>query len=380
MGLFDKKYCDVCGEKIGLLGNRKLEDGNLCKDCAGKLSPWFSGRRHSALTDIKSQLAYREDNKAAVAGFHYTRKFGKNSPQLFVDENNCTFAVCSERELQNGNPDIISISSVTDCHFEEKEYRNEVKYKNNEGQMVSYNPPRYEYSYDYYMEIYVDHPYIDEIRFKLNDFTVKQNVTGSLMNLNHNGKTYIDMSDQIQDYLLNPAYRKTATPANAAPEAPTGNPIGNPSFDFALDPIVYCPTMNPTPDSLVKLYIRGKANYTITNEINFQSFQSSSKSDWNTFMHTPAKMAVAGLMPRQIPVDEILSGTILRDEIMKSFTLLDLPMGIRVDGLAIEVTVSDEDKAKLAGANAAPAVWKCPACDTMNKGKFCEGCGFPKPQ
>ena len=34
MGFFDKKYCDICGEKIGLLGNRKLEDGNLCKECA----------------------------------------------------------------------------------------------------------------------------------------------------------------------------------------------------------------------------------------------------------------------------------------------------------------------------------------------------------
>ena len=42
MGFFDKKYCDVCGEKIGLLGNRKLENGNLCKDCAAKLSPFFS--------------------------------------------------------------------------------------------------------------------------------------------------------------------------------------------------------------------------------------------------------------------------------------------------------------------------------------------------
>ena len=38
MGLFDKKYCDICGEKIGLLGNRKLENGNLCKNCAKKLS------------------------------------------------------------------------------------------------------------------------------------------------------------------------------------------------------------------------------------------------------------------------------------------------------------------------------------------------------
>ena len=37
MGLFDKKYCDICGDKIGLLGNRKLENGNLCKNCAKKL-------------------------------------------------------------------------------------------------------------------------------------------------------------------------------------------------------------------------------------------------------------------------------------------------------------------------------------------------------
>ena len=56
MGLFDKKYCDICGEKIGLLGNRKLEDGNLCKDCAKKLSPWFSERRNSTVDASKSSL------------------------------------------------------------------------------------------------------------------------------------------------------------------------------------------------------------------------------------------------------------------------------------------------------------------------------------
>ena len=59
MGLFDKKYCDICGEKIGLLGNRKLENGNLCKNCAKKLSPWFSDRRSSTVEEIKSQMAYR---------------------------------------------------------------------------------------------------------------------------------------------------------------------------------------------------------------------------------------------------------------------------------------------------------------------------------
>ena len=63
MGLFDKKFCDICGEKIGLLGNRKLEDGNMCKNCAKKLSPWFDERRHSTIEEIKKQLEYREKTK-----------------------------------------------------------------------------------------------------------------------------------------------------------------------------------------------------------------------------------------------------------------------------------------------------------------------------
>lgn len=63
MGLFDKKNCDICGDKIGLLGNRKLDNGNLCKNCADKLSPWFEERRHSTVEDIKRQLAYREEKK-----------------------------------------------------------------------------------------------------------------------------------------------------------------------------------------------------------------------------------------------------------------------------------------------------------------------------
>lgn len=41
MGLFAKKYGDIRGEKIGLPGNRKLEDGHLYKDCAPKPPPVF---------------------------------------------------------------------------------------------------------------------------------------------------------------------------------------------------------------------------------------------------------------------------------------------------------------------------------------------------
>lgn len=93
MGLFDKKYCDICGEKIGLLGNRKLDDGNLCKECAKKLSPWFEERRHSTVEDIKQQLEYREANKEKVQNFRITRRITTKKYTVFLDETQGNFTI-----------------------------------------------------------------------------------------------------------------------------------------------------------------------------------------------------------------------------------------------------------------------------------------------
>ncbi len=172
MGLFDKKYCDVCGEKIKLLGNRKLEDGNLCKNCASKLSPWFNERRHSSLDEIKEQLAYREDNKEAVKAFHVTRSFGRNM-KILLDEDNRKFMVTSARDLEEANPDVLDYSMVTGCDLNIDENRDEIFREDKEGNSVSYNPPRYEYYYYFDMIIRVNHPYFDEIRFRLNNSSVR---------------------------------------------------------------------------------------------------------------------------------------------------------------------------------------------------------------
>ena len=103
MGLFDKKVCDICGEKIGLLGNRKLDDGNLCKDCAKKLSPWFEERRHSTVEDIKKQLAYREQNKEAVRNFRVTRDLkADNNYHVFIDDNHQKFG-CRDQSGYSGS-------------------------------------------------------------------------------------------------------------------------------------------------------------------------------------------------------------------------------------------------------------------------------------
>ena len=171
MGLFDKKYCDICGEKIGLLGNRKLENGNLCKNCAQKLSPWFSDRRNSTVEEIKEQLAYREENKERVTVFHMTRTLGTDT-KVLLDEDAGTFMVTRARNLVEANPDVLDFADVTGCNLDIDESRSEIKREDKDGKKVSYNPPRYEYSYDFYITIFVNNPYFDEMRFKINSSSV----------------------------------------------------------------------------------------------------------------------------------------------------------------------------------------------------------------
>ena len=90
--MFEKKTCSICGGEIGLLGNRKLEDGNLCKECAGKLSPFFSDRRASTVEQIAEQLEYREANRQKVAELNVTRTLGCDM-KVMLDEDAKRFIV-----------------------------------------------------------------------------------------------------------------------------------------------------------------------------------------------------------------------------------------------------------------------------------------------
>ncbi len=168
MGLFDKKYCDVCGDKIGLLGNRKLEDGNLCKDCAKLLSPFFDDRRNSTVEEIKAQLSYREENKKLVQNFSPTKVIGGKN-LICIDEDNQTWLFSRTKNWRENNPDIISFSQVTGCNLDIKERRTEIYREGRDGKRESYTPRRYDYSYDFNMKIYINSPWFDDISFDIND-------------------------------------------------------------------------------------------------------------------------------------------------------------------------------------------------------------------
>ncbi|MBR5756216.1 MAG: DUF4428 domain-containing protein [Firmicutes bacterium] len=172
MGLFSKKNCSVCGGEIGLLGNRKLEDGNLCKNCAAKLSPWFTERRKSTVEDIKAQLEYREANKEAVKNFKTTRSIGDYTKVLF-DEDAKKFMVSRGRKLEDENPDVLDYSMITDVKLDIEEDKDEAQTQDKDGKSVSYNPPRYKYGYDFKIKIQLNHPYFDDIEFQLNSSRVE---------------------------------------------------------------------------------------------------------------------------------------------------------------------------------------------------------------
>ena len=164
--IFKKKVCDICGEEIGLLGNRKLEDGNLCKACAAKLSPWFSERRESTVEEIRQQLEYREENKELVAAFHTTKTFGVGT-KVLIDEEQKKFMVTSARNIGEANPDVMDISMVTGCRIDSQKNRTEITRKDEEGKSVSFNPKRYTYRFNVLVIINVTHPYFDEMKFTL---------------------------------------------------------------------------------------------------------------------------------------------------------------------------------------------------------------------
>ena len=222
--LFAKKSCDLCGGEIGLLGNRKLEDGNCCKNCAAKLSPWFDERRHSTVDQIRAQLDYRAENEAAIASFRPSRQIGENY-KMFVEydgQNPSRFLVTNKNIMTDGNPDIVPFTNVSGCEVDIRDTRTEEKRRNDAGEYVSYNPPRYKFRYDFYIKLTIrDIPWFDDMRFKVNNRTVE--IISEL-------DTRIGRSGIDPTY--NPEYREYAAMCDeiAAIVAAGQNPVSTPAI------------------------------------------------------------------------------------------------------------------------------------------------------
>jgi len=205
MGLFKKKFCDVCGEKIGFLGNNKLEDGNMCDDCAEKLSPWFENRRHATVEQIKAQLAYREENAKKLEEFREDLSIGEGT-KFKMDVGKKQFLVQKKFDIQAENPDILELSQVKACELKVVEDCDEVTYVDDEGERKSYTPARYKWEYDFRLMIQVEHPFFDTMDFQLNSLPVTMEQTGRIRSfdpMDHSVYRYfLEKGEEIRDVLL----------------------------------------------------------------------------------------------------------------------------------------------------------------------------------
>ena len=207
--LFDKKECAICGGEIGLLGNRKLADGNLCKECASKLSPFMTDRRESTVEEIRQHLNYRAENARLLPGIHPTRVIGANT-KVFIDENQGKFFVTSSSNWQQSNPDIIDVTQVIDCKLDIHEHREEEFRRDREGKRVPFNPPRYKYEYRFNITLLIDSPYFNEIHFELTEYP-RPDSTRSLAY-----REYEEQAYELQTAL---------NPANYAVQQPVVQPV-----------------------------------------------------------------------------------------------------------------------------------------------------------
>lgn len=152
-----------------MLGNKKLADGNMCKNCARKLSPFCDDRRQSTLQQIKAHLQYREENKAVLRAFTPNVTLGEYE-KFYINTMDRTFVVSGNTpsDWDKENPDVIPMAQITSCVLDIDEDRREIFYENQNGDEVSFNPPRYEYSYDFILRFRLNNPYFDDFDITLN--------------------------------------------------------------------------------------------------------------------------------------------------------------------------------------------------------------------
>lgn len=167
MGLFEKKFCVLCGEKAGLFTRAKLSDGYLCGKCEGKCSDYLTNYGDMTKEDIEAHLKAREENKALYDQFRETESVGCND-DIRIDGTHGWFVVAHGGNYNNGNPDVFSFDQImrsdTRETFETIHPDNGPDHPGADPNGRPNRPPIRRLDH-LYVRIVLDHPYAREIEF-----------------------------------------------------------------------------------------------------------------------------------------------------------------------------------------------------------------------
>ena len=79
------------------------------------------------------------------------------------------FIVTGLSNWRSANPDLIAFSQVLGVNTDIKENKEEIYYKDSDGNEKSYEPPRYTCDYEFNVTIRVDSPWFDTIELEISD-------------------------------------------------------------------------------------------------------------------------------------------------------------------------------------------------------------------
>ena len=352
MGLFDKKYCDICGEKIGLLGNCKLDDGNLCKECAKKLSPWFEERRHSTVEEIKRQLAYREQNKELVQKFNVTRQISTKTYNVFIDDIQGNFTIAHKLDVKE-NPDIVPLSAVLQCKMDIEQDRKEETYTK-DGKTVSYDPPVYKYEYQYRMKIQVRSPWFDDMDFRLHNFSIEQDDRAEIMEIERAGYEIVSaLTGQAPMGMQGMNGMPVNNGMNYGMQGMNGMPANN-GMNYGTQ------GMNGMP---VNNSMQGMNGMPVNNGMNY-GMQGMNGMPVNNGMN----YGMQGM--NGMPMNNSMQG-------MNGMPMNNSMQGMNSTQMNNSMPVNNGMRSNQQMQQPG-GTWKC-QCGAENKGKFCEYCGQPRP-
>ena len=370
MGLFDKKICDICGEKIGLLGNRKLDDGNLCKDCAKKLSPWFEDRRHSTVEDIKRQLEYREKNKKAVMDFCITRQINTRNYNVFIDDNKGNFTVARKLDV-NENPDIVPLSAVVQCRVDVERQQNEETYTTKDGETVSYQPPVYKYEFDYTMRIKVKNPWFDDMDFRLNTFSISSDNRGELMEVEQTGHQIIAALTPNAAGMQQPGMNMNSGMQQSGMNMNNGMQQPGMNMNSGMQqPGMY---MNNGMQQSGMYMNNGmqQPGMNMNNGMQ-QSGMQQLGMNMNSGMQQPGMNMNSGIQQPGMHINNGMQESGMNMNSGKQQSGMQMNNGMQQPGMQMNNGIQQPGMQQPGG------LWKC-QCGAENTGRFCEYCGQPRP-
>ena len=107
-----------------------------------------------------------------------------------MDDTKRQFTVTTRFSVEN-NPDIVDLAQVSSCRLHIEQNRTEEQYRDSEGQMQDYNPPRYKYSYDYSIKLGINSPWFDDMDFRLNSFSVEDHDRMKMMDMENLGNQIV---------------------------------------------------------------------------------------------------------------------------------------------------------------------------------------------